>query len=117
MTELYPHIQQKQFEWIVDSIDEMNIKYLFHTGDIVNDPTAEYQWKRADAYMKMLEDAKLPHGVLAGNHDVGSYDWDYTTYGQYFGKTVIRISPITEAPTRTTGDITIWSPSKATTSS
>lgn len=86
LTELYPHIQQKQFEWIVDSIDEMNIKYLFHTGDIVNDPTAEYQWKRADAYMNMLEDAKLPHGVLAGNHDVGSYDWDYTTYGQYFGE-------------------------------
>ncbi|MGG3505613.1 S-layer homology domain-containing protein [Paenibacillus lautus] len=86
LTELYPHIQQKQFDWIVDSIDDMNIKYLFHTGDIVNDPTAEYQWKRADDYMKMLEDANLPHGVLAGNHDVGSYDWDYTTYSQYFGE-------------------------------
>ncbi|MGV2686429.1 hypothetical protein GNF82_19250, partial [Clostridium perfringens] len=33
-----------------------------------------------------LEDANLPHGVLAGNHDVGSYDWDYTTYSQYFGE-------------------------------
>lgn len=86
LTELYPHIQQKQFEWIVDSIDKMNIKYLFHTGDIVNDPTVEYQWNRASRYMKMLEDANLPHGVLAGNHDVGSYDWDYTTYSQYFGE-------------------------------
>ncbi|GAE05115.1 S-layer homology domain-containing protein [Paenibacillus sp. JCM 10914] len=86
LTELYPHIQQQQFDWIVDSIDEMNIKYLFHTGDIVNDPTAEYQWKRADEYMKLLENANLPHGVLAGNHDVGSYDWDYTTYSQYFGE-------------------------------
>ncbi|GAA0835786.1 hypothetical protein GCM10008915_22830 [Bifidobacterium pullorum subsp. gallinarum] len=86
LTELYPHIQQKQFDWIVDSMDNMNIKYLFHTGDIVNDPTAQYQWERADRYMNMLENANLPHGVLAGNHDVGSYDWDYTTYSQYFGE-------------------------------
>lgn len=86
LTELYPHIQQQQFDWIVDSMDKMNIKYLFHTGDIVNEPTASYQWERASGYMKMLEQAGLPHGVLAGNHDVGSYDWDYTTYSRYFGE-------------------------------
>ncbi|KOP67910.1 S-layer protein [Bacillus sp. FJAT-18019] len=93
LTELYPHIQQKQFDWIVDSIEKMNIKYLFHTGDIVNDPTAQYQWNRASDYMKMLEDANLPHGVLAGNHDVGSYEWDYTTYSQYFGENRYKNQP------------------------
>lgn len=86
LTELYPHIHEQQFEWIVDSTEEMNIQYVFHTGDIVNDPFAEYQWLRASDYMKMFEDADLPYGVLAGNHDVGSYDWDYTTYSQYFGE-------------------------------
>ncbi|NMO96018.1 metallophosphoesterase [Paenibacillus lemnae] len=86
LTELYPHIQQEQFEWIVNNKEELNIQYLFHTGDLVNDPGAVYQWERADAYMKMIEEANIPNGVLAGNHDVGSYDWDYTTYSQYFGE-------------------------------
>jgi len=93
LTELYPHIQQQQFDWIVNNIDEMNMKYLFHTGDIVNDPAAQYQWERADGYMSMLEQADLPHGVLAGNHDVGSYDWDYTTYSRYFGENRYKDQP------------------------
>lgn len=59
----------------------------------MNDPTAQYQWNRASDYMKMLEDANLPNGVLAGNHDVGSYDWDYTTYSQYFGESRYKDQP------------------------
>src|SRR5690606_15775360 len=53
LTELYPHIQQQQYEWIVDNIDNMNMKYMFHSGDLVNEPTAEYQWIRVSDYMKM----------------------------------------------------------------
>ncbi|GAF07868.1 S-layer homology domain-containing protein [Paenibacillus pini] len=36
--------------------------------------------------MKVLEDAEIPYGVLAGNHDVGHQDNDYTKFQQYFGE-------------------------------
>ncbi|MFE5319214.1 FIMAH domain-containing protein [Paenibacillus sp. NPDC056579] len=84
-SELYPHIYESQVNWIKDKASEMNIRYVVHTGDLVNEPTAAYQWDRASANMKVLEDANIPYGVLAGNHDVGTTDSDYTTYYKYFG--------------------------------
>ncbi|GIP38480.1 hypothetical protein J31TS4_17600 [Paenibacillus sp. J31TS4] len=84
-SELYPHIYQSQVNWIRDNAEEMNIRYVVHTGDLVNEPTATYQWERASEYMKVLEDADMPYGVLAGNHDVGTTNSDYTTYSRYFG--------------------------------
>jgi 3',5'-cyclic AMP phosphodiesterase CpdA len=84
-SELHPHIYESQVKWIRDQAAAMNIRYVIHTGDLVNEPTARYQWERASQYMQVLEDADLPYGVLAGNHDVGTTDSDYTTYEQYFG--------------------------------
>ncbi|WP_223068366.1 FIMAH domain-containing protein [Paenibacillus caui] len=85
-SELYPHIYESQVNWIKERAEEMNIRYVIHTGDIVNEPTAIYQWEAGDRYMKVLEDAGIPYGVLAGNHDVGTTDSDYTTYSKYFGE-------------------------------
>ena len=64
----------------------MNIQYLFHTGDIVDESDKTYQWDNADKAYKMLDDAGLPYGVLAGNHDIGHKDDDYTAYSKYFGE-------------------------------
>lgn len=38
------------------------------------------------AAYKMLDDANMPYGVLAGNHDVGHLSGDYSNYGTYFGE-------------------------------
>ena len=35
---------------------------------------------------KKLDVAKFPYGVLAGNHDVGHLNGDYSNYTQYFGE-------------------------------
>lgn len=84
-SESYPHIYNKMTEWIAGQKEAMNIKYVFHTGDLVDDFDQEYQWQNADNSMKTLDKANVPYGVLAGNHDVNHKAEDYTKYGEYFG--------------------------------
>ncbi|MFL0364049.1 S-layer homology domain-containing protein [Pseudobacillus sp. 179-B 2D1 NHS] len=85
-SESYPHIFKKMTEWTVAQKEEMNIKYAFHTGDLVDEADQEYQWKHADEYMGYLDKGNVPYGVLAGNHDVGHKTGDYNEYGKYFGE-------------------------------
>lgn len=82
----YPQNYIDMNQWIVDHSKELNTKYLINTGDIVDDWTMPYQWVNADNAMKVLDDAKLPYGVLGGNHDTGHGQDDYTNYGKYFGQ-------------------------------
>lgn len=89
--EVYPEYFESQVHWLRDAAEEMNIKYVVHTGDIVNVTGLEYQWERADRFMNVLEQAQIPYGVLAGNHDVGqesdySHPLDYTMFEKYFGE-------------------------------
>ncbi len=83
--ESYPHIFDKQTAWIKNNQKKLNIKYVFHTGDIVDDSAQEKQWKNADRSMRVLDDSGIPYGVLAGNHDVGHKDGSYKAFGKYFG--------------------------------
>lgn len=80
----YPH-QLAIHEFLLDQRDELNLQYLMHTGDVVNVSTEEYQWEKADAAYRLLDDAGLPYGVLAGNHDVGGHDEDYSHFSRWFG--------------------------------
>ncbi|MGF9696832.1 S-layer homology domain-containing protein [Paenibacillus sp. MABNR03] len=82
----YPQIYQNIVNWIAGQKENMNIKYVIHTGDVVDKADQEYQWIEADKNMKVLEDASIPYGVLAGNHDVGHQDNDYAKFQQYFGE-------------------------------
>lgn len=84
-SESYPYIYQANVKWIAEQKDNINLQYVIHTGDIVDKEYQEYQWIEADKNMKVLEDANIPYGVLAGNHDVGHQNNDYTKYYQYFG--------------------------------
>ncbi len=85
-SESYPYIYQKQTEWIKDQQEEMKIKYVFHTGDLVDEADKVYQWNNADASMNVLDDAGIRYGVLAGNHDVDNKTGDYTAFSKYFGE-------------------------------
>ncbi|MFT8323075.1 MAG: lamin tail domain-containing protein [Bacillus sp. (in: firmicutes)] len=82
----YPWIYERETNWIAEMKDEMKIKYVFHTGDIVDKSNQEYQWKDADKFMKVLEDNHIPYGVLAGNHDVDHKTSDYTQFSKWFGE-------------------------------
>src|SRR5690606_30418290 len=44
------------------------------------------QWERANPAYELFDDAGLPYGVLAGNHDVSQATNDYTQYSQHFGE-------------------------------
>ena len=73
-------------QWIVDNADEWKIKYLMNVGDLIDDLDMTYQWEIADEAMKIFDDAGLPYGVLAGNHDVGESLAASENYCAYFGE-------------------------------
>ncbi|MFC8681643.1 metallophosphoesterase [Microbacterium ureisolvens] len=81
----YPH-QLAIHEFLLEQRQNLNLQYLIHNGDIVNVHTQPHQWANADAAYRMLDEASLPYGVLAGNHDVGGFAADYTQYSQFFGE-------------------------------
>lgn len=70
----------------MDNADERKIKYVIHTGDIVDDVDMIYQWENADKSMSIFDKAGMPYGVLGGNHDVAAGLADYENYYTYFGE-------------------------------
>ncbi|MDQ0232157.1 lamin tail domain-containing protein [Metabacillus malikii] len=85
-SESYPYIFEKQTNWIAEMQEEMKIKYVFHTGDLVDESDKVEQWQYADKYMAVLDEHQIPYGVLAGNHDVDQLSNDYTEYYKWFGE-------------------------------
>ena len=84
-TESFPYHYDNMNQWIVDNAEDWKIKYVFHTGDIVDDCDMIGEWENADRAMKILDDAGIPNGVLGGNHDVFAGAEDYGNYWRYFG--------------------------------
>lgn len=78
----YPGIFENQTEWIVQNKSELNIVFVAHLGDIVNDHGAGYQWQSANAAMSIL-DNKVPYGLLPGNHDMAG-NINAPEYESYF---------------------------------
>ncbi|WP_075618624.1 S-layer homology domain-containing protein [Paenisporosarcina indica] len=85
-SESYPHIFDRMTTWMAEEKEKLNLKYVFHTGDLVDEADQPVQWERADTFMGTLDDAAIPYGVLAGNHDVGHKTGDYEEYSKYFGE-------------------------------
>ena len=73
-------------QWIVDNAEAMKIKYVIHTGDLVDDYDMIYQWENADEAMRIFDEAGMPYGVLAGNHDVAAGVGANENYQTYFGQ-------------------------------
>jgi hypothetical protein len=84
--ESYPYIFERQTNWIAEKQEELKIKYVFHTGDLVDNFGQEQEWIHADEYMGVLDQNNVPYGVLAGNHDVDQLSNDYTEYYMRFGE-------------------------------
>ena len=66
-----------QTNWVARNAQALNIPFLIHLGDVVDQVGKPEQWKVADSAMQVLEVAKLPYSILAGNHDVLN-DLDYS---------------------------------------
>ena len=94
-----------QTQWIVDNKDALNIVYVAHLGDCVENgdflPASQgggsnvQEWINASSAMYLLEDEEttnltygIPYGVAVGNHDQSPWDdpdGTTTLYNQYFG--------------------------------
>lgn len=84
--ESFPDQYDGQTEWIVNNRDRLNLRYLVHTGDVVDDFDQDWEWEVGDRNMKRLEDNGIPYGVLGGNHDVGSGNGCFANYWTWFGE-------------------------------
>ncbi|MDN6566347.1 MAG: metallophosphoesterase, partial [Actinomyces sp.] len=80
----YEH-QKDIHDWLLANREAMDIRYMFHTGDVVDNADQPQQWVNADSTYKELDDAHFPYGVLAGNHDVDHKTEDYTNFSKWFG--------------------------------
>ncbi|WP_195572595.1 S-layer homology domain-containing protein [Paenibacillus sp. 1001270B_150601_E10] len=85
-SESYPEIYKTNVQWIVDNKEKMDIRYVIHTGDIVDDADQDYQWINANESMSILDQSGMPYGVLAGNHDVAHQTGDYQYYWKHYGE-------------------------------
>jgi len=85
-SDAYPDIYRTMMKYLVDQKEEKKIIYSIHTGDIVDDWYRPDEWAVADESMKLLDDAGMNYGVVAGNHDVNFSEADYSEYYKYFGR-------------------------------
>jgi hypothetical protein len=62
------------FEWLIEQRSAENIVFVAHLGDVVQNALAT-EFAQADPVFKILDRARFPYSVLAGNHDIdGSKD-------------------------------------------
>ncbi len=91
-----PEIFQSQTRWIVENRDELNIAFVTHLGDFVqNGDEFEEEWIAANDAMSVLDnpevfgpDQGVPYGIAVGNHDQspeGDADGTTTYFNEYFG--------------------------------
>ncbi|KQZ67130.1 metallophosphoesterase [Nocardioides sp. Root151] len=84
--------------WIRDNADARKIAYVAHTGDIIENnirpPATEEmeqqvvgEFEVSSEHQKVLDDAGVANGVIAGNHDnqSGREDGPEAIYNQYYG--------------------------------
>lgn len=51
----YPEIFAAQTQWIADNKETLNVVYVAHEGDIVNDWTSTEEWDNAEEAMKLID--------------------------------------------------------------
>ena len=81
-------LYQSIAEYTVKEYKAGNICYALFTGDFVDnastDEQANKEYAVADKMQKIIDDAGVPNGVLAGNHDVRHDQLYYDYYHKYF---------------------------------
>ncbi|MCL1631527.1 metallophosphoesterase [Sporolactobacillus sp. CPB3-1] len=81
----HPDIFKRMNRWFVTNRDALKLRYIFHLGDIVDNYNRPYQWKNADQAMRILDESRVPYGIITGNHDVGFHK-NYRIFDHYFGE-------------------------------
>jgi hypothetical protein len=79
----FPWIFENQTQWILENKESLNIVFVTHLGDLVDDPESIEEWENANTSMSKL-DGEIPYGVLPGNHDGAHFGGDLSNYNKYF---------------------------------
>jgi subtilisin family serine protease/3',5'-cyclic AMP phosphodiesterase CpdA len=82
-SESYPGIFDNQTLWIAAEAENLNILFVTHEGDIVNQASVLAQWQNANRSLSKLDD-EVSWSVLPGNHDFAS-GGSLTNYNTFFG--------------------------------
>ena len=91
-----PEIFEAQTRWIVENKDSLNIVFVTHVGDFVqNGDEVLAEWEAADAAVSLLEDPAttglregIPFGVAVGNHEqspIGDADGTTALFNRFLG--------------------------------
>ena len=64
----FPDIFRQQFQWIRDHVASLNMKFVVHVGDVVEEGE-DAEWVVADEAFSLL-DGVVPYLVVPGNHDI-----------------------------------------------
>jgi len=89
----FPDIFRQQSTWTVDNADALDIRFVSHYGDVVQNGDNLVQWANADFALAPLLASDLPLGIVPGNHDVLPYGsgpqvYDVSNYLAFFGPSV-----------------------------
>ena len=78
----YKPIFDGMTQWIADNRAALDIRFVFHTGDVVGSWSSEDQWRQARESMGILSSASIPFLTVCGNHDIG-YRMNYANFLKY----------------------------------
>lgn len=80
----FPETFLAMTEFLREQQEALRLGYIIHTGDLVHNYDAPVEWEVAVQAMQSIRD--IPHGVLAGNHDVGTSKMNYKYFRKHFGE-------------------------------
>ncbi|MCA0295766.1 MAG: metallophosphoesterase [Actinobacteria bacterium] len=86
-------------QWLVDNRDALNLKYVMHSGDVVNwGWLVPSQFTVARTAIAKLADAGIPYALTIGNHDTAAVGWNNVEGSTGYGGSAYMYNP--ECPSR-----------------
>jgi len=81
-------------KWLVDNRAKVNLRYVLHTGDVVNwGWLVPSQFAIAKTAVKKLSDAGIPYALTIGNHDTAAVGWNGKAGSTGYGGSAYAYNP------------------------
>ena len=71
----YTYYIRDQFNLFIQEYNEGKIGYVINTGDISDEPNNAAMFAECRSISDILDNANIPNGVVAGNHDANWTNW------------------------------------------